>query len=472
MYLAGLLYAIVFLANTNLINASVSFLPESTETTSTTVFPSSSTPPSTETQTISTIDLLQNQLHAILVQFCASEIDRNKTASAILKFRQLADPETSTKDVVQFYIENYDESFDNLFAFINHMSSTELQKIAYNTLVEAMNSNQINVINLLSFENFIRTKYEITSITEREIYEDLLLAIGNHIKVSIIGTDLNSLITFINNSTNPDRIFELIPTIVQSIDLKNFTDMNRIFEFSMQLPKANQLKLISKVLSEMREKGQYQHIFHVICQINLLRNSISDPSMAWTSTDICSLSALEKEIPTELWQLIGNIHLWQIENTKGFLSYSESPKYEKKILIVDFGEPGYWGFETVSYNSISIRKKNEGYYSDNLFYMTVEYCFHNDSFPTASSRDYNDLTQTSWYLSFSRGFRYFQITNIHTNELLIADNQTLVNNQTRVRLSENCSDCYAYQWELQALTTDLQNIYSPYSCPDNYHEGY
>lgn len=423
---------------------------------------------STETNTVNTIDVLQNQLHQMLVQFCASEIDRNKTASAILKFGQLSNAKTSIKDVVQFYTENYEETFDNLLLFIDHVSSLELQQIAYNSLIEAINSKQISVINLLSFENFIRTKFDLTyeeNLIEPKMYGEILSTTANHIKEFIVSTDLNRVISFINNSSNPDRIFELIPTIVQGIDLNNFTDMNRFFAFSMQLPKENQVKLISKMLSEMQEKTQYRHVFHVICQIKLLRNSIYQEG--WTTRSICLLSALEQKLPVELWELLENARLWQIKSVSGsFLISMDSPKYSKTILFVDSlkSNHSYYIFESHNYNSVKIRSFD----SYNYYDLTVEYSFHNESFPTIKGRDNDDLTQSNWYLLFSDDLSCVQIKNIFTNELLIADDiwdvaQDLAS-RPRVALTSNCSECDSSKWILETESGLYLDNYSRYSC--------
>lgn len=410
-----------------------------------------------------TIDILQNQLNQILVQFCASEIDRNKTASAILKFGQLPNATLSIKEVVQFYTENYEESFDNLLHFINHISSVELQQIAYNTLIDAINSNLLNVINVLSFENFIRTKFELfVNGDERELYEDLLSTIGSHIKKLIVATDLNAVIKYVNSSTNPARIFELIPTIVQGINLNNFTDMNKIFEFSMQLPGVNQLKLIRKVLSVMREKSQYQHIFHVICQIRLLRDSIIR-NEEWITTDICLLSLIESEIPEEIYELVGDENYWKIKSVGfiGTLYRSTSQQYNKNLLYVGI-DAGRWCFESQSYNSVRILDKR---IHDDFVYMTVEYCFHNDSFPSVRDRDSKDLTQ-NWYILMSNDLTYMQLKNMYTNELLFADEELDMPTQRRVTLSQKCLNCGSSKWSLELekdRTSD--NIYSKYNCP-------
>lgn len=407
-----------------------------------------------------TIDTLQNQLNQILVQFCASEIDRNKTGSAILKFGQLSNAEVSIKDVVQFYAENYDENFDNLLHFINNIPLFELQQIAYSTLIDGINSGLLKLINVLSFENFIRIKFELTDVDddERKTYEELLSTIGNQIKKLIIVTDLNEVIKYVNNSNNSERMFELIPTIVQGIDLNNFTDMDKIFEFSMQLPKFYQIKLISKVLSEMKEKSQFKHVFHVICQITLLGNSIDRGG--WTTKEICLLSNLESEIPLELKNLIGNQDQWRIESVfeDGYLFFSASTKYNKNLLYLG-STSQTWYFETVSYNSIKIR------YNNNYYYLSVEYCFHNESFPTCRDRDSNDLTQFNWYLLMSDDLTYTQIKNIYTNELLIYDDiQELGNEDVRRRLalSVKCSHCDSSKWKLTNYSNTPRDLY--YRC--------
>jgi len=302
----------------------------------------------------------------------------------------------------------------------------------------------MNVINLLSFENFIRTKVEsIDENIERSIYDELLTRIGNHIKVFIVGTDLNRVLAYINNSTHPNRILELIPTIVQGINLNNFTDMNRIFDFCQQLPEGNQIQLISKVLSEMREKNQYKHVLHVICQINLLKNAIRN-DRRWTRTEKYLHSGIE--MPFELLKLLRDLsddNSWQIENVSGnFLYFLGTPKYQKALLYTSQSGDN-WYFQCQSYNSVAIRSDSN--------YLSVEYCFHNESFPTVKGRDNGDLTQLNWYFLMNDDLTTIEIKNIYTNESLISENifETLdvERRLPRVALRANSSD--SSQWLLQ-----------------------
>lgn len=440
-----------------------------------------STTTTTERHPVNTIDVLQNQLNQILVQFCASEIDRNKTASALLKFGQLIDAKTSVKNVVEFYVENYEDSFDNLLVFINHIQSFELQLIAYNTLAEAVSMNELNVINLLSFENFLRSKLKLVgsdhATIEQKFYEDLLVTLGIHIKELIVSTDLNRVIAFIYNTTNPDRIFDLIPTIVHSIDLKNFTDMDRIFQFSHQLPIVNQIKLTRTILSEMRAKTQYRHIFHVICQINGFRKSIQNE-------DKCLLSALEQEIPSQLINLISTDSKWNIRRYQSgsHLKFIESQKYSKTILAVaNNNDQINWNFYLApNSNSLQIRFLRWNYGD---LYLAVEYCFHNDAFPTM--RAYEDAIHKNWYPLFNDDLTFLQIKNKETGQLLIVDSvhemgDKDVDKLLRVALSAKCSDCEATKWSFilqhhgyskfdSSCPVELVGDLTP-AFPDNYED--
>lgn len=173
-------------------------------------------------------------------------------------------------------------------------------------------------------------KHELADDDVRKIYEEFLNKIGNYFKKLIIATDLKEVIQHIDNSKNRAQILEVIPTIVQGIDLNNFTDVNRFFEFPQRLPKVNQLKLTRKVLSEMRKSSQYEHVFHVICQITLLRNSINRGG--WMVTEINFLSKIVEEIPYQLRLLLLNKNTWQIKGLfeDTFLYSSASKKYNSK----------------------------------------------------------------------------------------------------------------------------------------------
>lgn len=419
----------------------------------------------TETATVNGINVFQNQLNEILVELCASEIDRNKTASAILKFGQIADAKVAVKSVIQFYTENYKENFDNLLLFIGHISSLELQQTAYNTLVEAINAKEINVMNLLSFESFIRTKFDSIDEdnVERKIYQDHLSTIGNHLKQLIVGADLNNVMAFINASATPDRIFELIPAIVEGIDLNNFTDMNRIFEFFMLLPEGNQLKLTKQVLARMRTKTQYRHVFHVICLIRLIG----------TTKDICSFAELVQALPFDLRYLLNSYNNWQLQkDSKWFLSNerdSSTSRYGTILLSLNSYGPnnGLYFTDDDSLNSTRI------FFYDDPKYLSVEYCFHNESFPTLAEPNRNNTAQKSWYLMMSNDLSYVQIKNIYTNEFLIVDDVLEIDasgrhERPRIALSSKCSDCDSSKWSLKLgrVWEDPADRYSEHSCPE------
>lgn len=406
----------------------------------------------TETNSTNRIDILQDELNKILVQFCASEIYNNETTSAISKFGQLSNAEGSIKDLVQFYTttENYVQNFDNLLRFIDHISSLELQQIAYNTLIDAIDLNLLNFFNVLRFENFIQMKFELTDVNDdnRKIYEELLSKIRNHIKELIVGIDtidIIDIVNIVNSSNNTGRIFELIQIIVQGVDLHNFTDMNNIFRFSMQLSKVNQFKVISKVLSEIRQKSQYKHVFHVICQIKLLSDSFDRGG--WTTTEKDLLSQIIREIPSQLRHLVGNHFYLNLKSLVANASIFcvESKKYNKNLLLLttDTYKIAGWWCESTNYNSLRMRHSPSGKY------LSVEYCFHSESFPSIRDSDNNDLTQSNWYILVSNDLTYMQIKNMYTNEYLISEDIWELANTgllRRVGLSGTCSHCDSSKW--------------------------
>ncbi len=351
-----------------------------------------------------TIDVLRNQFNLILVELCASEIDRQKAKSAILKLDQLANSNALIENVVEYYIENY-ENFDNLLHFINQIPSLETEQRAYNTIVEAMKSNRTNVNDWLIFEKYIRTKIELLDEdhSEGNTYENTRLTVRNHINEFIKSLeDLDTLAALVDNSTNPDPIFDLIPTIVQRIDLNNFTDMDEIFKFAMQLPKEKQVQLIRKVLYEMHQQHQYKHVFHVITQIKKISKCVQREAWElewecktpvkgaeWTRHDRFLFRELQELVPKELEKLLpdkathsikfynsgdgveANVAYASSDTRYNYLYSIDLPKYSKNVLFV-FDRDDSWSFSGHNYNSVTI-----GNY-DNDQYLSVDYCYHKD----------------------------------------------------------------------------------------------
>lgn len=391
------------------------------------------------TTALDEMDILQNeQINQIWIEFCASDIDRNRTASAVLKFDRLPVPDIAIKDVVQLHITNYVESFDNLLNFIDQLSSVRLQEIAIGTLIVALKSDLINIVNVLSLDNFFRKKLDSENVSDfaKKMYEEFLNATVDHAKKLVAVTDLNTV---------PTHTFDSIPTIVLGIDLNNFTDVNRLFEFSMQLPRRDdQLKLLRKVLTEMQLKSQYQHVFHVVCQIKLLRKSINNGS--WTAAEEQLLSEIIREMPYQARRLLSE-SIWQIKSlaVDACLSCFASTKYNKNILILDDLSYNWW-IQSQSYNSVMIGD----FYNE---YLSVDYSFHNETFPTMRERDDSDPAQSNWYFLMSDDLTYVRIKNIYTNDLLISDDVLEIGSdglsRRRVALSANVSTCDSSKWLLK-----------------------
>lgn len=417
----------------------------------------------TTAQGMDAIDLKQDleikahnkQINEILFESCASEIDRNRTSIAILKFNRLEGH--PIKKVVKFYIANFADNFDNLLHFIDHLSPSNLQRTAYDTLSDELESGSIDIMSVFSFHNFFRKKLSKKLVSEeKKMYEKHFKKTDELIKKMIAGTDLNEILKHTASSTNKEVIVESIPTIIQAINLNNFTDMNRIFDVSVKLPNLNQLKIIRMFLNEMRKRSQYKHVFHVVCQLKLLRQSINNGG--WMLSEINLLSDIINEIPYQARRILSNGNYWQIKSlaTDKCLLCLASRKYNKNILFLDTISYNWW-IQCQSYKSIIIRD----YYNE---YLSVEYSFHNESFPTMRKCDEDDPTQSNWYFLMSDDLTYFQLKNIHTNELLTLDDVWETGHdglrRRRVSLSSKSTNSDCSKWILKLKSEKVPNLFA------------
>lgn len=258
------------------------------------------------------------------------------------------------------------------------------------------------------------------------------------------------------NETKAANNSEQISKILQDADLTSFSDMDRLFELSAKLPPIDQLNLIRQVLSNMRSKAQYQHLYHVILQLKFLKESMTE------SAEKDLLSTVEGEIPSAFKPLLSDKTQWKIKrfDSDEYIFSSFSPKYERYILLLD-PSPYYlgWLFRGESSNSSSVFQQIYKTFAYIPFYLSIEYIFHNDSSPVIRSLyEKSDVTQNSWYPLMSNDLAYVQIKNVHTNELLVADNVTDTaadnENHTRVTLSRDCTDCDASKWSLKLQYID------------------
>lgn len=391
------------------------------------------------------IDSCREQVNQILVQMCASEIDRNKTTSAIAKLGQLSNAEDSLKDVVQFFTEHYEDNFNNLLHFIDHILSNELQQVAYNAITDSFD-NGLHFINVFRLDNFVRVKLELTDLNDgkKRLYEKLLNTISSQLKKFVDETDLSVVVNYTKSSNDPERVYDLILNLVHGVDLNNFTVMNKVFDFSMQLPFSNQLKFIAKILSEMQTKSQYRHVFHVIIQIKQIKQQIRH--LIPSRDTLCLLAKVENQVPTKFRYFVEHENYSSIKNlaTNEFIFYSESQNDTKDTILV----PTVWSW--------SIDEAPEA--TNSLLICEVPwFCLgmvQPDSnktitIPIAGRPDRYERSPYFWYLLISDDLGSIQIINTLTGKCLIAgdDDQELKGNALRNRVVlSKCLDDPSHKW--------------------------
>lgn len=86
---------------------------------------------------------LEKELRQIRTELCASYIDRNNTASALIQFQKITGKEP-IKDLVKLYIDFYQDNLDNLLQFLSNLKS-DVQQISYQTIF-LICMKQINVM--------------------------------------------------------------------------------------------------------------------------------------------------------------------------------------------------------------------------------------------------------------------------------------------------------------------------------------
>ncbi len=104
----------------------------------------------------------QTQIGQILVKMCASEIDRNRTTAAMVKLDQLSNAEERLKDVIEFFVQHYEDNLANLLHFIGRVPTTELQQEGSKVLANLIDSNRMAMVSLRI--SFIRS---LSSVLKR-----------------------------------------------------------------------------------------------------------------------------------------------------------------------------------------------------------------------------------------------------------------------------------------------------------------
>ncbi|KAG4075063.1 hypothetical protein HA402_008128 [Bradysia odoriphaga] len=380
---------------------------------------------------------IRSQFDQILVDMCASEIDRNRTSSAMVKLNQMSNAKEQLGDVVKFFTQHYVDNFDSLLRFIDQIVTTELHQEACNVLSNIIDSNGLDLVNVLRFENFIYTRLENATTDEgKDFYGKIHTSISHFISQRV-----NEFVDSIKGFSN----FDVVPNLARVVDLNSFDAMDKVLEIIELIPYENQMQFVGKILSRMRNESSYKHVYHILIRIMFLKYSRSD-------FNNCILLQIENELPSKLKPLFTLENDWGIENvaTKEFMNPSDSRNRTRNVLLSSQSRSLWAPFRSAfihdskmfffcfgGYNCLSIASNN------------------NQSIPVVESVDMRDPDRTlsHWYLLMSNDLDTFQIKRTDTDQCLNAsDEQVLENGELRrqVLFTECDLDSLSSRWQFKA----------------------
>ncbi|XP_037044554.1 uncharacterized protein LOC119080358 [Bradysia coprophila] len=380
---------------------------------------------------------IRSQFDQILVQMCASEIDRNRTSSAMVKLDQMSNAKEQFGDVVKFFTQHYVDNFDNLLRFIDQIVTTELRQEACNVLSNTIDSNGLDLVNVLRFENFIYTRLESTATDEgKDFYVKIHTNVSHY-----ISQRLNDFVASIKGTSNVD----VVPNLARVVDLNSFDAMNKVLEITEAIPYQNQMQFVGKILSRMRNESNYKHVYHILTRIMSLKYSRSD-------FNNCILLQIENELPSKLKPLFTSDGDWSIENvaTKEFMYPPDSRNRTRNVLLSPQSR-SLW----VPFRNAYIHDSEIFFFCYGVYNCLSVVSNNNVSIPIIEAVDMRDPDRTlsHWYLLMSNDLDTFQIKRTDTDQCLNAsEEQVLENGELRrqVLFTECGLDSLSSRWQFRA----------------------
>lgn len=130
--------------------------------------------------------------------------------------------------------------------------------------MKQINKMTFNVtIKMIKLEEFVK-KLNNDSNTSTSIYNPILSDLNDFISKLIINSDLNDVIKFAkeNGDDLRNRINELLPMIVNSVDLNDYVSVRDILNFLYTLnpPMTIKITLVSSLLNKSKSESHYKYI--------------------------------------------------------------------------------------------------------------------------------------------------------------------------------------------------------------------
>lgn len=252
----------------------------------------------------------EREIRQMRIELCASEIDRNKIASALTKFNKFPDGEQVIKDIVKYYIENHQENFDNLLVFLNEVKSN-VKQTSYQTLFELSDLNIVGVPYVLHMYSFIKQNHSENEVYSNQFYKTVETVTFNALKKA----DLTELVNFASDNRTKENIKNLVPLIVRSIYNNNPDDITKLLQLSSNFKNFTQkVKVLHLLLKQALPDNNTRHLFLIFDQIKAIKKEVSNRYDDIRDSNICLLLSLEKDIPDNYKPYMSHYTTWNIKS--------------------------------------------------------------------------------------------------------------------------------------------------------------
>lgn len=371
-------------------------------------------------------NVVEKEVRDSRIDLCLSEIDRNRTESALEKFQQIKDNHLAVVEIVDFYVENYQNNFLNLIQFLKVLN-VKAKEHGYGTLLELIESNRVNVLNVLTLNNFIGN-VEWESEILSKLYED----IERKTVVTLKNLNLTEFMTtYASDYESEEKLADFIPMIVEVIYENNPNDIVKLFEFFHFLKSvSHKIKLVRALLITV-PYNNVKHLSMIINYQKMLKKRVSN-SYFILPENYDALTSMEKDFPNYLTPYMNENNTWAIKNV-----------YNNEYLQPHLSNGSF--YELLYTSPPSQRNVSKWRYTGSFFdnsslfvwsensaipkHLSLYKCVHRGSivflkaiYPTHPS--YKTLLYNLyWTVEVDDKLKFFEIKNSATGEFLSASNE-------------------------------------------------
>lgn len=405
---------------------------------------------------------IEKEVRDFRLDLCLSEIDRNRTVSALEKFKQIKDNHLAVVEMVDFYVENYENNFLNLIQFLNHLNLTAKEH-GFGTLLQLIKSNRVNVLNVLTLNDFIENEDSENEVISK-LYENIEASTVLMLKELNL-TDFMS--TYANDYQSEEKLTTFIPLIVKIVYENSPNDFVKLLElFHFLKSVSHQIKLLHALLKAALPNRNAKHLSMIINYQKMLKRRVSN-SYFNRQENYEALTSIEKDFPEFFKPFMNDSNTWAIKsiyNSEYLQPHLNNASYYELLYTSPRIQDNVskWRYSGSFFDNSSLLVWGEK--SAVSKHLSLYKCVHKGSIVFLKAIDptyslYKTLLYNLyWTVEVDDNMKFFQIKNSATGEFLSAsDTDATTDDGVRKRkvvISKEANEKTKWKFEIDDNFTD------------------